>query len=236
MEVKKRNIFALKRIFVTSLKKRNKSVFYGTLGRYDEGRRRKSNFCLKSIDISNAFKNVLHDAIKNVISCAGVGSKFQDLISTLLDHAVTTISSNAGLSSPRKIKRGVRQGDPIIGILFNLAINPLIRTIDSLTEKLNVLALNADDILLIAERPEELEVYLYELSLACAKLGLDINPKKCFSMHLAPSPTECLPSSKLETSPSPFCLTLMRRNSWGRLLVSKLSRISPTSNPTRKAL
>ena len=33
-EVKKLNIFALKCIFVTSLEKRNKSVFYGTLGRY----------------------------------------------------------------------------------------------------------------------------------------------------------------------------------------------------------
>ena len=37
VEVKKQNIFALKRIFITSLKNRNKSVFYGTLGRYVSG-------------------------------------------------------------------------------------------------------------------------------------------------------------------------------------------------------
>ena len=159
----------------------------------NDARCQNGNICLASIDISNAFGNVPHDLIKSMITRTGAGQTFHDLVSALIDEATTSISTSTGSSTSRRISRGVRQGDPISGILFNLAVEPLIRSVDCLTEKLNILAF-ADDIILFADSPEELQVYLYELSVTCSKLGLSINPNKCFSMHLSNSPRECLPT------------------------------------------
>ncbi|KFM74130.1 hypothetical protein X975_08839, partial [Stegodyphus mimosarum] len=47
---------------------------------------------------------------------------------------------------------GVRQGCPLSGLIFNLTLDPIIRTIQSTSSLHNILAY-ADDILLLAESP-----------------------------------------------------------------------------------
>ena len=157
----------------------------------NEARLKNKEFCFASIDITNAFGNVPHAAVTEALSASGAGKKLVDIVSILLEDASTSISTASGSSGPHRICRGVRQGDPISGLLFNFAIEPILR---KLGKSAKILAF-ADDILILGENKNHLQDSLNILLDSCMKLGLEINAKKCFSLHLISSPRGCAPTS-----------------------------------------
>lgn len=50
---------------------------------------------------------------------------FINTIKTLYDNAFTRVAINGVMSSPFQVTRGVRQGDPLSCLLFDMAIEPL---------------------------------------------------------------------------------------------------------------
>lgn len=77
---------------------------------------------------------------------------------------------------PVRIRRAVRQGDPLSGLAFNFAFDPVIRALFAV-KGVTVLVF-VDDILIIADSPELLQTALDILKAQCAKLSLQINPEK----------------------------------------------------------
>ena len=51
---------------------------------------------------------------------------FQRTVKSLYKKAETSVVINGVLSKPFKVTKGVRQGDPLSCLLFNIAIEPLI--------------------------------------------------------------------------------------------------------------
>ncbi|GFW62214.1 retrovirus-related Pol polyprotein from type-1 retrotransposable element R2 [Trichonephila clavipes] len=95
------------------------------------------------------------------------------------------VLTDEGPTPPIALKeRCVKQGCPLSGILFNIAIDPVLRSVQEHKGHRAILAF-ADDLVLLAETADELQEMIQltsdELSLLC----LQLNPAKCATIHLA---------------------------------------------------
>lgn len=97
--------------------------------RFQDARAKRQELCILSLDMSNAFGSITHPAIFEALKSAGAGTSFTRLIEALYCNASSCIITNEGTSEPLLINSGVRQGCPLSGLLFNITIDPLLRTL-----------------------------------------------------------------------------------------------------------
>lgn len=80
---------------------------------------------LVALDQEKAYDKIRHDYLWEVLELFGLPHPFIKTIKTLYATVNTRVMVNGERSAPFPITRGVRQGDPISCLLFNLAIEPL---------------------------------------------------------------------------------------------------------------
>ena len=78
-----------------------------------------------ALDQEKAYDKIAHDYMWKVLSHCDFPPHFINTVQTLYAHTETVVIINGIRSSPFKVTRGVRQGDPLSCLLFNLAIEPL---------------------------------------------------------------------------------------------------------------
>jgi hypothetical protein len=78
-----------------------------------------------ALDQEKAYDKILHGYLWEVLRNFGFPEHFINIVRALYDHAVTMVLINGELSDPFNIWRGMRQGDPLLCLLFNIAIEPL---------------------------------------------------------------------------------------------------------------
>lgn len=81
---------------------------------------------LMSLDQEKAFDRVDHLYLFHVLKCFGFGDVFISWIKLLYNGSLSMIKIGGGLSVPVKIQKGIRQGCPMSGQLYSLAIEPLL--------------------------------------------------------------------------------------------------------------
>jgi hypothetical protein len=96
----------------------------------------------------------------------------------------TTVLTGGQPTAEIDIQSGIKQGCPISGLLFNIAIDPIVRSIQGRDINHRVLAY-ADELVLLAEKPEEMQRILDSVDRLAESINISINPKKSFSMHLS---------------------------------------------------
>ncbi len=84
------------------------------------------NTGLISLDQEKAFDRVEHLYLWHTLQVFGFNSVFIDMIKTMYCEIESVIKINGSLCTPFKVQRGVRQGCPMSGILYVLAIEPLL--------------------------------------------------------------------------------------------------------------
>lgn len=80
-------------------------------------------------DQEKAYDRIHPDYLSNVLTTFGFHPTFVRVISSLLYQTDITLNINGHLATPFRQGRGVRQGDPISPLLFNLAFEPLLQCI-----------------------------------------------------------------------------------------------------------
>lgn len=84
------------------------------------------NLGVLSIDQEKAFDRVHHGYLFQTLAAFGFGPSFMDLIKVMYNKITSLVKVNNVLSNPIMILRGIRQGCPLSGMLYTLAIEPLL--------------------------------------------------------------------------------------------------------------
>jgi hypothetical protein len=151
-----------------------------------EARRKCRSLHLASLDVPKAFDTVSHMAIVEACEGAGLPRPFVEYVRSLYGNATTLLE--LGRRSVN-VKRGVRQGDPLSPLLFNLVLDrALKRLLTDVGFRLGTSCITAlafaDDVILCGTTSwglqRNLEIFEEELR----RSGLSLNPgkSKCVSL------------------------------------------------------
>lgn len=153
-------------------------------------RHNKSNLFVCLLDVSKAFDSVPHDSIKRALKRNGCPNEFIDLINDQYSNIYTRISYGPLHSKEIFLKRGVKQGDPMSSILFNLVMDELFEILgDRFGYNIdNIGSVNArafaDDLALFSSSEIGMKELLRQTEEFLLSRGLEINAKKCVAICL----------------------------------------------------
>ncbi|CAM2116774.1 unnamed protein product [Caretta caretta] len=122
------------------------------------------SFALLSLDQEKAFGRVDHEYLLSTLQAFGFGPQFVSFLQVLYASAECLVRLNWTLTEPVSFGRGVRQGCPLSGQLYALAIEPFLcllhRRLTGLVlwepELRLVLSAYANDVLLVVQDPGDL--------------------------------------------------------------------------------
>jgi ribonuclease HI/exonuclease III len=83
------------------------------------------NGIIVALDQEKAYDKIAHEYMWTTLKKFGIPTKFTKILQSIYKQAKSTVTINGVISEPFQIIRGVRQGDPLSCLLFNLSIEPL---------------------------------------------------------------------------------------------------------------
>ncbi|KAL0098730.1 hypothetical protein PUN28_020686 [Cardiocondyla obscurior] len=144
------------------------------------------------LDVSKAFDTVPHEAIPIALKRKGVPAPIVDLIRCSYEGAATTISHPEG-EIKITLRRGVKQGDPLSPLLFNLVLEPLLERLEHMPglplpgeSGISCLAF-ADDLFLFATDPSKAQDLLDCTVEELGSLGMTIAANKSCAYRIKSS-------------------------------------------------
>jgi exonuclease III len=84
-----------------------------------------NNGLIIALDQEKAYDKISHDYLWRVLKAFNIPPEYIQATRELYEHAETRVCVNGFMSAPYTVNRGVRQGDPLSCILFDLTIEPL---------------------------------------------------------------------------------------------------------------
>lgn len=143
---------------------------------------------LASVDVSKAFDTVSHEAIVDACVRAGCPPRMVEYIRSVYADSSTILEVNRGCRYVRTL-RGVKQGDPLSPLVFNLVVDHALKTLspevgfDVDGTKVSALVF-ADDVILIGTTTVGLQLNLELLTTALRNDGLRLNAAKSHALSL----------------------------------------------------
>ena len=95
----------------------------------DKARIKQRSVVITLIDLKNAFGEVHHNLITEVLIHHHVPSSIQTLLSSLYDNFETSVTTDNVITPAIPVGRGVLQGDCLSPLLFNMCFNTFIQVI-----------------------------------------------------------------------------------------------------------
>ena len=142
------------------------------------------------LDLAKAFDTVSHDLIKKGLQRLDVPNQFINAVQDMYTGASTVFSTKAGDTAEISIKQGVKQGDPLSPILFNVAMDPLFCSLerDGVGWKEAGRAMTAlgyaDDTAVLSDSRGGMIKNLFIVEQYCRKVRLKLNVKKSFIFQI----------------------------------------------------
>ena len=141
-----------------------------------------------ALDQEKAYDKIRHKYLWKTLATFNLPDKFIQTIRSLYENAATQVAINRVMSSPFRVTRGVRQGDPLSCLLFDLAIEPLackLRNCDELegllipgAEEKLIANLFADDTTLYLSKHDRFDTVEQLLESWCEVSGAKFNIDK----------------------------------------------------------
>ncbi|CAG8619222.1 14509_t:CDS:2, partial [Acaulospora colombiana] len=122
---------------------------------------RRANGMVMALDQEKAYDRIDHTYLWATMKAFGIPKCFIRRVRKLYENAGTSIRLNGCTTNPFKVDRGVRQGDPLSCLLYNIAIEPLFELIR--TSGLKGIYINKDTFnALVMAYADDTTVYLCE--------------------------------------------------------------------------
>ena len=164
-------------------------ILKSLIQKYIQSEKKKLFVCF--VDFKKAFDLVWHDGLFNKLLNLGIGGNFYHTLKNMYQSNKVRVKTIEGLSHCIKTGKGVRQGDCLSPLLFNLFINDLPNVFLNTNSKPPILdkmtipaLLYADDLIIISESAEGLQHSLHLLHEYCNKWELRVNLKKTNAMQI----------------------------------------------------
>ena len=156
----------------------------------DHSRRRKHNLLAAWLDLRDAFGSVSHELMVAMMSRLGLHGKSLDIVADIYKDATIAIKTGKdSFTADIPQHRGVKQGCPLSPILFNFAIEGLLRHLHSSTYGFHLgdaITINhlayADDICILAGSKMQGQALIDLCVEFTTWAGLTFNAKKCGSL------------------------------------------------------
>lgn len=139
---------------------------------------------LALLDVRKAFDSVRHESLLRAAKSFGVASRVIEYLRDYYREAVTVLQCKGEVSDEIKLTRGVRQGDPLSPLLFNMVVDELLELTPGCGIPLHrdspwvkTLAF-ADDLVLFAQEPAGLQRAVDAAQEWYKKRGMTLNPAK----------------------------------------------------------
>jgi hypothetical protein len=149
--------------------------------------KRQGGGVVVAVDIAKASDTVPHASIIACVHQQGLHPHAARLIGNMYSDNIVVLPDGM----PLVFRRGVRQGDPLSPLLFNLVLDPVLRSLDEHEEgspfgsqRLKVLAF-ADDLVLVARTVEEAQSLLNKLAAGLQDCGLTMATNNCEACGLS---------------------------------------------------
>ena len=88
-------------------------------------KKEKGTLAVAFLDLAKAFDTISHDLFVKGLERLGVPSQFIRVVEDLYDGATTSFATVNGETRQIRINQGVKQGDPLSPILFNVCLDPM---------------------------------------------------------------------------------------------------------------
>ncbi len=152
----------------------------------DIGKLLDVNFGLISIDQEKAFDRVEHSYLWDVLKAFGFKKVFIDKLRVLYCDVESLLKVNGDLCAPFRVSRGIRQGCALSGMLYSLAIEPLLRKFRVELKGVNIpncenafkLSAYADDIVILIKEQRDVNKMTEILSEFTTVSSAKVNWKK----------------------------------------------------------
>lgn len=150
---------------------------------------------MASLDVAKAFDSVTHNTILDTLRSAGVPTPMIEYLAGTYERSVTRLCCSDWQSHDIHPTCGVKQGDPLSPMIFNLVVDRLFGQLPpEVGLKLGGVSLNAmgfaDDLVLIATTSRGLQLMLDITANYLQQCGLSVNASKCFTVALRNVPKE----------------------------------------------
>lgn len=174
-----------------------------------------------TLDVSKAFDAISHQAVINCLNTCGAPKGFVNYIQNIYKGGGTSLKGRGWSSEEFIPARGVKQGDPLSPILFNLVIDRLLRSLpDEIGVKVGNATTNAaafaDDLVLFASTPKGLQKLLDTTVDFLSSVGLTLNADKCFTVSIKGQPKQkcTVVEHRTFSVGSRMCPALKRSEEW----------------------
>ncbi|KAL7370184.1 hypothetical protein ABVT39_021577 [Epinephelus coioides] len=143
----------------------------------------RSSLGVVFVDFAKAFDTVSHEHLLSALERKGLDQHMLELVRNSYENCVTKVRCAEGCTADIAMKVGVKQGDPMLPLLFNIALDPLVQTLEreghgfvANGKSISALAF-ADDLVLLSGSWEGMVVNLDILETFCELTGMRVQPK-----------------------------------------------------------
>lgn len=144
---------------------------------------------LMFIDFKQAYDSIDRSKMYNALINLEIPVKIVKLIKMTLENSCSSVTTDGIISEKFSIKKGLKQGDPLSTVLFNIVLEKIIREskIQSgglIYHQRQQIIAYADDLVLLTRSKVEMERAFRNLEEAAKRYGLKINQDKTKYMEL----------------------------------------------------
>lgn len=147
------------------------------------------------VDFAKAYDSILRRKIWEILEEMGVPRKLRAVIRACVEGSRARVKAEGDLSEPFEVVSGVKQGDGLSPLIFNMVLEKIVRATEELPggvvlgKRVSVLGY-ADDLDVLAHRMEDAEEVVAVIEREAARVGLRINPNKTKAMTVSREPQQ----------------------------------------------